>query len=291
MDVLLIATRPKRHKRKGVVFCETSRSDTTKTRQKDFQPSTRHQSHTTNRLLRKRKRPNEANIRVPGVELDSPRSSHTESPPESEDSDFPSENEEGAIPYRPSKRRRTTQGSLMAPPPTAAATPGHDVQTSRASRRTSLLPPVQPPSVFTWEMERNTRILVNFDSFEREVFSLPSAGLANKVRDISQRIAASREWMEMVDDYRFSQWPKPGIMRSGDSELLLMDLFNLVREKAAMLGLSSSFVTPIWYGRREVEDEESRPKRIPRPKYPGLRIRQKSPQPPGPNSTGQYKSC
>lgn len=283
---ILTAARPKRHASKKVATNNSSLSEPTSTCRELLPVAPGSRPREPPQRPAKRRHPDENDTQMPNTKLDSLKSSRTGSPPESEDSDMVSEDE--AV-DRPAKRRRTMK---VAPnPPVPVATPVHfegGIRTSRASGPT-LLPPTAPPSPsLDSETERNSRIHINVESFEREVLRLPSS-LGAAVRHISGRIAVSSEWKEMVDDYRFSLWSRPGAWRSGDPELLLMDLFNLARVKAAGLGLSSSFVTPIWYGRRETEDAGSRPKRRPRSKYPGVRVPAQFPDPLDRNPNGQQR--
>jgi hypothetical protein len=115
---------------------------------------------------------------------------------------------------------------------------------------------------------------VHYDAFEREVFAVPYTPLANSIRRISKSIAASREWRTLYNAYCESEIQSRDL---SDVEMALMDMFNLVGEKAKEFGLAASIKNPIWYGRRVDEDEVISGSALP-PPYPNLR---KTPEPSG----------
>jgi hypothetical protein len=120
---------------------------------------------------------------------------------------------------------------------------------------------------------------VRYDAFEREVLAVPSIPLVNNIRQVSKSIAASREWRTLFKVYRGSLWKIAGNARIGDAELALMDMFNLVGEKAKESGLAASIKNPIWYGRQVDVDEDLPGSAL--PPYPNLR---KIPEPPDSSS-------
>jgi hypothetical protein len=169
--------------------------------------------------------------------------------------------------------------------------PGNSIEDIRSQvpskGRSAALPP-PPPAPFDLKLERGTTVELSFDDFEREVLAIRSDSLVKDIRRISKSIAASREWRKLFGDYRSSLWR----MKHGDPEMAIMDMCNLVGERARESGLGSSIKAPIWYGRRFDFDEDDVPSPkddLPRPsRYPNLRRTTDTPDPLPPVLTGTF---